>query len=59
MARRLGLGFDESSKSGTGDVTSEGPLLKQVKAAVQKLINQGYVPSPFWKPSPSQSPGSS
>ncbi|KAJ3811690.1 hypothetical protein F5876DRAFT_39076 [Lentinula aff. lateritia] len=59
MARRLGLGFDKSSKSGTGDVTSEGPLLKQVKAAVQKLINQGYVPSPFWKPSPPQSPGDS
>ncbi|KAJ3747949.1 hypothetical protein DFH05DRAFT_1458193 [Lentinula detonsa] len=55
MARRLGSGFDEAKGSDTEetkDNLSDGPLLKQAKAAVQNLIDKGYVPSPFWRPSP-------
>ncbi|KAJ3765594.1 hypothetical protein FB446DRAFT_655024 [Lentinula raphanica] len=60
MARRLGSGFDEATKEEAPDEAvdgvSEGPLLKQAKAAVQNLISRGYVPSTFWRPPSTPSP---
>ncbi|KAJ3729765.1 hypothetical protein C8R42DRAFT_743025 [Lentinula raphanica] len=60
MARRLGSGFDEATKEEAPneavDSVSDGPLLKQAKAAVQNLISRGYVPSTFWRPPSTPSP---
>jgi len=51
IARSMGLGFDEASKEDTDDqlssTSSDGPLLKNAKTAVQNLL-AGFLPSSFW-----------